>query len=172
MTPTVYDTTTIDFDLEGSDGRVFTFRATGSVMKFDGFTRLYRRPPRPATTGGSMTWIPCRRWRRATRPSSRRSSRSSTSPSRPPRFSEASLVKELEKLGIGRPSTYAEILSKIQDREYVEMEERRFVPTALGDTVSKLLVRVFPNLFDVAFTSRMEGELDRVEEGEVAGGTS
>jgi DNA topoisomerase-1 len=85
----------------------------------------------------------------------------------PPRFSEASLVKELESLGIGRPSTYAQIISTIQDRGYVDHEERRFSPTPLGDTVSKLLVRVFPDIFDVEFTSRMESELDRVEDGEI-----
>jgi DNA topoisomerase-1 len=85
----------------------------------------------------------------------------------PPRFSEANLVKELEKLGIGRPSTYAQIISTIQDRGYVEPEKGRFHPTPLGDTVAKLLVRVFPDIFDVDFTSRMEGELDRVEEGDV-----
>ncbi len=85
----------------------------------------------------------------------------------PPRFSEASLVKELERLGIGRPSTYAQIISTLLDREYVLLEERRFVPTPLGDTVSKFLVRLFPDLFDVDFTSRMENELDRIEEGEV-----
>jgi DNA topoisomerase-1 len=85
----------------------------------------------------------------------------------PPRFSEASLVRELEKLGIGRPSTYAQIISTIQDRGYVEVDKGRFLPTPLGDTVAKLLVRVFPDIFDVKFTSRMEGELDRVEEGKV-----
>jgi len=85
----------------------------------------------------------------------------------PPRFSEASLVKELEKLGIGRPSTYASIISVIVDRGYVDLEQRRFQPTDLGEVVAKLLVRVLPNIFDVDFTSRMEGELDRVEDGEV-----
>ncbi|SVC28211.1 uncharacterized protein METZ01_LOCUS281065, partial [marine metagenome] len=85
----------------------------------------------------------------------------------PPRYSEASLVKELEELGIGRPSTYAQIISVIVDRGYVELEQRRFHPTDLGEVVSKLLVRIFPDLFDVEFTRRMEGELDRVEEGEV-----
>ena len=78
-----------------------------------------------------------------------------------------SLVKELEALGIGRPSTYAAIISTLLDREYVLLEKRRFEPTDLGEVVSKLLVKVFPDIFDVAFTSRMEGELDRVEEGEV-----
>jgi len=85
----------------------------------------------------------------------------------PPRYSEASLVKEMEKQGIGRPSTYASIISVIVDRGYVELEQRRFSPTDLGEVVAKLLVRVLPNIFDVDFTSRMEGELDKVEDGEV-----
>ncbi len=167
MSPTVYDTTTIDFDLEGSDGRLFTFRATGSVVKFDGFTRLYRE----ATEAGDHRRLddldPLPELAEGDEAELKEIEPKQHFTQPPPRFSEASLVKEMEKLGIGRPSTYADILSKIQDREYVEMDARRFVPTALGDTVSKLLVRVFPNLFDVAFTSRMEGELDRVEEGDV-----
>ncbi len=167
MSPTVYDTTTVDFQLPGKDGRTFTFRATGSVVKFDGFTRLYRE----ATEAGDhrrlddLDPLPELNEGEEAELKELEPKQHFTQP--PARFSEASLVKELEKLGIGRPSTYADIISKILDRDYVEMEERRFVPTALGDTVSKLLIRVFPNLFDVAFTSRMEGELDKVEEGEV-----
>ncbi len=167
MSPTIYDTTTADFDLPGSDGRLFTFRATGSVVKFDGFTRLYRE----ATESGEHRRLddlePLPPLDRGDRAELLRLEPRQHFTQPPPRFSEASLVKELEKLGIGRPSTYAQILSTIRERGYVEMEERRFLPTPLGDTVAKLLVRVFPNLFDVAFTSRMEGELDRVEEGEV-----
>ncbi|GMR12396.1 MAG: type I DNA topoisomerase [Gemmatimonadota bacterium] len=167
MAPAVYDTTTIDFDIRGDDGRAYLFRSTGSVVKFEGFTRLYleaneagdhRRlddlDPLPAMEKGDEAEVqgivPNQHF---------------TQP--PPRFSEASLVKELERLGIGRPSTYAQIISTIQDRGYVDLEERRFYPTPLGDTVSKLLVRVFPDIFDVEFTSRMEGELDRVEDGEL-----
>ena len=167
MAPAVYDTTTVDFDLEGSTGRRYLFRATGSIVKFQGYSRLYREAtesgdhrrlddlePLPALDTGDPTTL------KALEPNQH-----FTQP--PPRFSEASLVKELEKLGIGRPSTYAQIISTIQDRGYVEAEKRRFFPTPLGDTVSKLLVRVFPNIFDIGFTSRMEGELDRIEEGEV-----
>ena len=84
----------------------------------------------------------------------------------PPRYSEASLVKELEAKGIGRPSTYAQIISTLQDREYVEkMDNRYFEATERGQTVNKLLVATFPNIFDVAFTARMEDELDRIEDG-------
>ncbi|HKJ03478.1 MAG TPA: DNA topoisomerase, partial [Longimicrobiales bacterium] len=167
MAPAVYDTTTVDFDLPGKDGRSYLFRATGSVVKFEGFTRLYleateagehRRlddlEPLPVLDEGDRSDV------RHLEPKQH-----FTQP--PPRFSEASLVKELEKLGIGRPSTYAQIIATIMDRGYVDLEQKRFHPTDLGEVVAKLLVKIFPNLFDVAFTSRMEGELDRVEEGEV-----
>ncbi|HEX6559171.1 MAG TPA: topoisomerase DNA-binding C4 zinc finger domain-containing protein, partial [Longimicrobiales bacterium] len=85
----------------------------------------------------------------------------------PPRFTEASLVKELERLGIGRPSTYAAIISTITDREYVELQQKKFTPTPLGETVAKVLIKVFPDIFNVSFTSGMEGELDKIEEGEL-----
>ncbi len=163
----MFDTTTVDFDLAGASGRSYLFRATGSIVKFDGFTRLYveateagehRRlddlEPLPELASGDVAAL------QALEPKQH-----FTQP--PPRFSEASLVKELEELGIGRPSTYAQIISVIVDRGYVELEQRRFRPTDLGEVVSKLLVRIFPNIFDVEFTSRMESELDRVEEGEV-----
>jgi DNA topoisomerase-1 len=165
MSPALHDTTTVDFPLTGASGRGYLFRSTGSIVKFQGFTRLYleatetgehRRlddlEPLPDLDVGDQASLdgidPKQHF---------------TQP--PPRFSEASLVRDMEKLGIGRPSTYAQIISTIQDRGYVDLEERRFHPTPLGDTVSKLLVRVFPNIFDVEFTSRMESELDRVEEG-------
>ena len=167
MASAVYDTTTVDFEMDGVSGRSFLFRSTGSVVKFPGYTRLYLEAtesgdhkrlddldPLPALDKGDESQL------KALQPNQH-----FTQPS--PRFSEASLVKELEKLGIGRPSTYAQIISTIQDRGYVEAEKDRFTPTPLGDTVSKLLVKVFPDIFDVRFTSRMEGELDRVEEGKV-----
>ncbi|MFC1526743.1 topoisomerase DNA-binding C4 zinc finger domain-containing protein [Candidatus Latescibacterota bacterium] len=85
----------------------------------------------------------------------------------PPRYSEASLVKELEAKGIGRPSTYAQIISTLQDREYVEkFDNRYFEATERGQTVSKFLVQTFPNIFDVTFTAQMEDELDRIEDGQ------
>jgi DNA topoisomerase-1 len=167
MTPAVYDTTSADFDLTAESGIEYRFRASGSILKFDGFTRLYTEAtevgdhrrlgdtdPLPELDQGDVTELekldPQQHF---------------TQP--PPRFSEASLVKELEALGIGRPSTYASILSTIVDRGYVDLEKRRFEPTDLGEVVSKLLVRIFPNIFDVEFTSRMEDALDRVEEGDV-----
>src|SRR5262249_9058027 len=83
----------------------------------------------------------------------------------PPRFSEALLVKELEEKGIGRPSTYASILSTIQDRGYVEKREARFYPTELGTLVNDLLVAAFPDIFNVDFTAQIEEHLDKVEDG-------
>ena len=83
----------------------------------------------------------------------------------PPRFTEASLVKELEELGIGRPSTYASILSTLQDKEYARKDAGRFFPTDLGMLVNDLLVSNFPDILDVQFTAQMEEELDEVEEG-------
>ena len=82
----------------------------------------------------------------------------------PPRFTEASLIKELEERGIGRPSTYVPIVSTIQDRGYVEQQERRFVPTWLGETVNELMIKHFPEIVDVNFTADMERRLDAVEE--------
>jgi DNA topoisomerase-1 len=167
MSPAIFDTTTVDFDLSGTSGRGYTFRATGSIVKFEGFTRLYveateagdhRRlddlEPLPELATGDQAAL-----------ESLEPKQHFTQP--PPRYSEASLVKELEERGIGRPSTYAQIISVIVDRGYVELDQRRFRPTDLGEVVAKLLVRIFPNIFDVEFTSRMESELDKVEEGEV-----
>ena len=167
MLPTIYDTTTADFDILGRDGKAYRFRATGSVVKFDGFTRLYQEATERGDhrTLGDLEPLPNLSTGDLAELDRIEPKQHFTQP--PARFSEASLVRELEKQGIGRPSTYAQILSTIRDRGYVEMEERRFAPTPLGDTVAKLLVRAFPDVFDPAFTSRMEGELDRVELGEV-----
>ena len=85
----------------------------------------------------------------------------------PPRYTEATLVKELEEKGIGRPSTYAAIISTIVEREYVNKEQGRFTPTLLGEKVSDLLVKSFEDIFDVGFTARMEEELDEIEEGKL-----
>jgi DNA topoisomerase-1 len=160
MSPAVFDTTTVDFDL----GR-YLFRATGSVVKFKGFLALYRETREegdskaledeqalPAITAGEH--VPVR---------SIDPTQHFTEP--PPRYSEASLVKELEKRGIGRPSTYASIISTLTERHYAELEQRRFFPTSLGESVEKVMVKQFPREFDVGFTAEMEAELDKVEDG-------
>ncbi|HEX8162841.1 MAG TPA: type I DNA topoisomerase [Pyrinomonadaceae bacterium] len=162
MTAAVFDQTTIDI----AAGR-FTFRATGSVLKFDGFLRVYeegrdeksdedeeaaRRLP-PVEKGESLNLNKITPEQHFTEP--------------PPRYTEATLVKALEEKGIGRPSTYAAIMTTIQDREYVERVEGRFHPTALGTTVNDLLVASFDDLFNATYTARMELALDEIEEGKL-----
>ncbi len=166
MKPAVYDTTTVDFDLEGG-GRRYLFRATGSVLRFDGYTRLYQeaREEGDHRTLDDLAPLPALEAKATVDLLGIEPAQHFTQP--PPRFTEASLVKELERLGIGRPSTYAQIISTIRDRKYVEMDKKRFVPTPLGATVAKVLIRLFPELFGVGFTSEMEEELDRIEEGEL-----
>ncbi len=174
MSPAVFDTTTVDFDLSaetksGAAPLPYLFRSTGSVMKFQGYLALYREAREegdghgraledeqalPAVDVGES--IPVREIT---------PSQHFTEP--PPRFSEASLVKELERLGIGRPSTYASIISTLVDRRYAQLEQRRFFPTELGDQVERVMVKSFPDIFNVQFTSHMETDLDRIEEGEV-----
>ncbi|MBI2406885.1 MAG: type I DNA topoisomerase [Gemmatimonadetes bacterium] len=163
MAPAVFDTTTVDFDL----GR-YLFRATGSVIKFKGFLSLYKE----AREEGESKALEDEQALPAIEPGEHAPvreiipSQHFTEP--PPRYSEASLVKELEKLGIGRPSTYASIISTLTDRHYAELEQRRFFPTSLGESVEKVMVKQFPDVFNVGFTSEMENELDKVEDGGLA----
>jgi DNA topoisomerase-1 len=142
--------------------RHFVFRATGSVVLFPGFTRLYteeredgqeeaERPLPPLEVGERLSLKSLSPNQHFTQP--------------PPRYTEASLVRALEEKGIGRPSTYATILSIIKDRDYVRVEKRRFRPTELGHLVTDLLVASFPQLMDVEFTAHMEEALDEIEEG-------
>jgi DNA topoisomerase-1 len=160
MTPAVYDTTTIDFDVKG-----YLFRSTGSVPVFDGFHVLYTEAKEAGdeTTFEDLSPVPALDTGDEAAVHQITPSQHFTEP--PPRFSEASLVKELEGDGIGRPSTYASIISTLRDRDYVRMDRRRFVPTDLGETVTKVMVSRFPDIFNVEFTSEMEDELDKVEEG-------
>jgi DNA topoisomerase-1 len=163
MNPAVIDQTSVD--IKAGD---YTFRATGSVVKFPGFMAVYmeEKPEDqvaddengeavlpPLTEGEALTLIKLDPKQHFTQP--------------PPRFSEALLVKTLEEKGIGRPSTYAAIISTIQDRHYVQKVENKFRPTELGVLVSDLLVNHFPVVMDVAFTARMEEELDKIEEGQM-----
>jgi DNA topoisomerase-1 len=170
MAPAIFDTTTVDFDIPSTTQpdigrRSYLFRATGSIVKFQGFLALYREAREegehktledeqalPVVDVGER--VPCK----GITPSQQ-----FTEP--PPRFSEASLVKELERLGIGRPSTYASIISVLADRRYVELVQRRFFPTEIGETVERVMVKQFPDIFNVGFTSEMEGELDKIEAG-------
>ncbi len=159
MEPQVLNITSVD--IEAGE---YTLRATGSSVKFPGFTALYTESkeeeeeeetgqvPPDLKEGESLELKELLPEQHFTKP--------------PARFSEASLVKELEAKGIGRPSTYAQIISTLQDREYVEkMDNRYFEGTERGQTVNKFLVATFPNIFDVEFTAKMEDKLDRIEDG-------
>ena len=163
MRPAIFDVTTADI-AAGEYG----LRASGSVLKFDGFLKVYTED-RPTTVAGSdeeadqNRALPPLHAGQVLRVLEVKPEQHFTQP--PPRYTEASLVAELEKRGIGRPSTYATILSVIQDRDYVETKERKFYPTELGRLVSDLLVEHFPDVMDVEFTAAMENLLDQIEEG-------
>ena len=167
MMPALYDQTTIDVAARGNNGLEYLFRATGSVLKFEGFLRVYQegkdqtdeedeelKNRLPAVIEGEALRF------RAIRPEQH-----FTEP--PPRYNEATLVKKLESDGVGRPSTYASILSTIQEREYVVKEGGRFTPTELGMVVTDLLIESFDDIFDVKYTARMEEELDEIEDGKL-----
>ncbi len=162
MTPAVYDVTVVDFDL----GR-YLFRATGSVMVFDGYHTLYMEGHEPGEAKTMDDLAPIPPLEQGDQVDVRQIVPSQHFTEPPPRFSEASLVKELERLGIGRPSTYAAIISTLAAREYVRLETRRFFPTPLGETVEQVMVSKFPDIFNVGFTAEMEEELDKIEEGEL-----
>jgi DNA topoisomerase-1 len=164
MKPQVLGLTTVDIG-----AGEYLLRANGSATKFPGFTLLYtesreereeegeeeedsRVLPAGLARGQDLEVQELKPEQHFTKP--------------PPRYTEASLVKELEAKGIGRPSTYAQIITTLQDREYVERAERNLIATERGHTVNKFLVETFPHIFDVKFTAQMEDELDRIEEGD------
>ncbi len=161
MSPAVYDTTAAEIRA----GKA-TYRASGSTLKFPGYLAAYgvsaedeeepdKDSPRlpPLTEGETLKLLEVTPEQKSTQP--------------PPRFNEASLVKFLEENGIGRPSTYAEILRKLEERRYVHKKDRRFIPTALGRTVIEMLIPFFDDFFETSYTARMEEALDEVEEGKL-----
>jgi DNA topoisomerase I len=168
MLPAVFDQTAIDIAAGN-----YTFRANGSVQKFDGYLRAYQMPTSSADREeeekdeeGEGKTLPAVREGQVLRLDGIRPDQHFTEP--PPRYNDATLVKELEDKGIGRPSTYASIISTILEREYVVKEQGRFSPTMLGERVSGLLIKSFEDIFDVTFTARLEEELDEIEEGKLA----
>jgi DNA topoisomerase-1 len=169
MTPAVYDQTTVEI----AAGRA-TFRVSGNLLKFAGYLAVYgEKPDEPESQRQGANGEEESSEDGKTLPALAEGDRLTlrrlipeqhfTQP--PPRFTEASLVKELEEKGIGRPSTYAAILSTIQEKEYVEKRENRFFPTELGTLVTDLLVKAFPRVIDVAFTAGMEEQLDEIADG-------
>jgi DNA topoisomerase-1 len=164
MMPAVFDQTAVDIDAT-SNGQGYRFRVTGSVLKFEGFLKVYEEskdakdeedealkhklPPLPE--GQKLTLKGLDAEQHFTEP--------------PPRYNEASLVKEMEERGIGRPSTYAAIISTIQERQYVQKTGGKFIPTEIGFVVTDLLVENFKDIFDPTYTARLEEELDEIEDG-------
>jgi DNA topoisomerase-1 len=167
MAPAIYDTVSVDIEAKaGPPAPVYLLRASGSTVRFAGFLAVYeeareedpagdddegKRIP-PLNDGDLLDLLRLLPEQHFTQP--------------PPRYTEASLVKALEEHGIGRPSTYAPILSTIQQRGYVVREEKRLAPTETGFIVNDLLVDHFADIVDLGFTARMEAELDEIAEGE------
>jgi DNA topoisomerase-1 len=164
MMPAIFDQTTIDIKA----GR-FTFRATGSVQKFDGFLKVYQegRDEKPQEGEDEDAELTLPKVEKGEPLKLNRITPEQHFTEPPPRYTEATLVKALEEKGIGRPSTYAAIMTTIQDREYVERIESRFHPTPLGTTVNDMLVASFDDLFNETYTARMENQLDEIEEGKL-----
>jgi DNA topoisomerase-1 len=161
MNPALFDQTTIDIAGAGC-----VFRAQGQLMKFPGFTIVYTEgiDDKEENGNGNDKLLPEVKKEEKLKLVKLNTEQKFTQP--PPRFSEASLVRELEEKGIGRPSTYATILSTIQDRDYVRLEKSKFHPSELGMMVTKLLVKSFPTILEIAFTADMENKLDAIENGE------
>ncbi len=167
MNPALLDQTTIDINAKGKSNTPYIFRATGSVLKFDGFLKVYEegKDQKDEDDEDLKNKLPLVTEGEALRFKEILPEQHFTEP--PPRYNEATLVKKLESDGVGRPSTYASILSTIQDREYVKKEGGKFHPTELGTVVTDLLIESFNDLFDVKYTARMEEELDDIEEGKI-----
>jgi DNA topoisomerase-1 len=159
MAAALYDNTTVDIGAEGADAN-YLLRTSSSKVKFPGFMTLYTESKDEAEKEGEGSPLPRLKKGDGLKLLGLFPEQNFTQP--PPRFTEATLVKMLEQWGIGRPSTYAPILSTIQDREYVTRTGGRFQPTELGFVVNDLLAQYFSDIVDIEFTARMEGELDEV----------
>ena len=163
MNPAILDVTTIDISAEQ-----YLFRATGSILKFDGFMRLYLEGSDDSNTESNRndeTDVILPVLEIGERLDLRKLTHKQHYTQPPPRYTEATLVKALEEKGIGRPSTYAAIISTIQGREYVVKEKGRFQPTDIGKLVNQLLIKGFPEILDTQFTAKMEDQLDEIAEG-------
>ena len=160
---------TVKLEIAGADetdaaqGKYCLFTAAGYSIRFDGFTKLYEISDDTDDKGGSL--LPELKVGDNAKLKDLVPSQHFTLP--PPRFTEASLVKEFEEKGIGRPSTYSTIITTIVKRNYVKREAKQFVPTELGEATTKLLKDKFPRIVNVKFTAQMEDMLDRVDSGEV-----
>lgn len=154
LPPAIFDATRVEIE---DEKQKYTFSANGNIMRFDGFLNIWRgkfeeKDLPEVKKGENAKLLEAKSEEHATEP--------------PPRYNEASLIKILEKFGIGRPSTYAPTISVIQTRNYVEKIQGRFHPTEIGTLVNKVLTENFPEIVDIEFTAKMEESLDKVAEGE------
>jgi DNA topoisomerase-1 len=156
MAPARFDVTVVSV----LAGEHWTFEATGRILLFDGYIKIYREAEQPEAEASGLPEIAAGEELKLLDVDGEQHF---TQP--PPRFSEGTLVKELEKKGIGRPSTYATILSTIQEKNYVDRDKGKFRPTELGFVVTDLLRENFPDVIEASFTAQMEEELDQIEEG-------
>ncbi len=147
------------------DSKGLKLRANGSIVAFDGFLKLYREDTDDASEEEDNRMLPPMSERDPLKRQKVDASQHFTQP--PPRYSEASLVKKMEELGIGRPSTYASILSVLQDRNYVKLEKRRFIPEDRGRLVTAFLVSFFEHYVDTGFTAGLEEKLDEISAGQL-----
>ena len=166
MTDALYDRTVIDVSASGvHSGREFGFRATGLVPTFDGFRILYTEGRDDVDDSEEdERGLPILKKNDDLKCESLSGEQKFTQP--PPRYTEPTLIRSLEKEGIGRPSTYASIIGTIQDRDYVRKDVGRFVPTKLGIVVTEFLQEYFENIMDIGFTAEMEKKLDDIAEGD------
>lgn len=175
MAEALVDQTAIDVEAK-KEPHTYTLHATGSVVNFDGWMKLYLQPTTKKSVSAEGDEIEDDQEKTQLLPELSdgeklklldiKGEQHFTEP--PPRFNEASLIKKLEELGIGRPSTYAPTISTIMDRFYVEKQERKLVPTALGMAVTEFLLKNFADIIDYSFTAKMEDELDQIAEGKEA----
>jgi len=160
MTPAQYDQLKVDIE-----GGKYLFRAVDTKLKFDGYLKVYEEAGEEnGEKDKNVCQIPELEEKQEISLNEAIRDQHFTKP--PARYSEASLVKELERDGIGRPSTYAQIINTLKSRRYVELDNRRLIPTELGTTVNGILTTHFDEIFNVEFTAGMEDDLDRIEEGE------
>ncbi len=165
MQPAIFDQTAVEIEAQAQDGERYQLRTTGSVLKFDGFLKIYEESKEKADEEDEALKhkLPALANGQKLKMLSLKPEQHFTEP--PPRYTEAALVKELEEKGIGRPSTYAAILSTIQERGYVTKTGGKFAPTELGFVVTDQLIENFKDIFELEYTAKMEEQLDNIEDG-------
>ncbi len=165
MTDAIVDQTTVDIEGVNAAGNNHTVRASGSIIKFPGFRTLYIEEKDEDDESEESRELP--NLNEGDKPSREKVNSDQKFTQPPPRYTEANLIRSLEELGIGRPSTYASIVSTIEQRQYVERIASRFKPTLIGTVVADLLKEYFPNIMDTGFTADMEAKLDAIADGDL-----